>query len=256
MEGGVNMMNDGHFETGASHGLPNSKREELSKPLPLAVENWLQASGALDHEPIRSVRLKQTGTIKLKPEQREWTASESEQTSYTNPPAFRWDVKMKLGRGIYVTGKDRFEDGKGSMRIKLGGIMPISKTMDNEKTDQSSLQRYLMELAWYPTAALGPYIYWEEEDAWTAIATLQYAGLQGTATFYFDEQYELLKVEAWRYKESDEDSRLVLCTGTIKEHQRVEGVKVPVEIEISWLLEHGPFTWYRFRASDIRFNDR
>ncbi|WP_341201174.1 DUF6920 family protein [Planomicrobium okeanokoites] len=250
------MKNDENFETGASHGLPHKTRAEMHEPLPVAVKNWLQSTGALDHEPIRSVRLKQTGTIKLKPEQRDWTASESEQISYTDPPAFRWDVKMKLGPGIYVTGKDSFEGGKGSMRIKLGGIMPISKTMENEKTDQSSLQRYLMELAWYPTAALGPYISWEEEDAHTAIATLKYAGLKGTATFYFDEQYELVKVEAWRYKESDEESRLVLCTGTIKEQQRVGGLKVPVEIEISWLLESGTFTWYRFRASDIRFNDR
>lgn len=250
------MEKDGSYETGARHGLPNNRNAEMTASLPPAVKNWLHAIGAVGREPIRSVRLKQTGTIKLKPEQREWTASESEQTSYTDPPAFRWDVKMRLGPGIYVTGKDSFEHGKGSMRIKLGGIMPISKTMENEKTDQSSLQRYLMELAWYPTAALGPYISWEEEDAHTAIATLEYAGLKGSATFYFDDQYELVKVEAWRYKESDEDSRLVLCTGTIKEHQIVDGLKVPVEIEISWLLEHGPFTWYRFRASEIRFNDR
>ena len=250
------MNNDGNFETGASHGMPHKLKAEMTESLPSAVKNWLQAIGAVGHEPIHSIRLKQTGTIKLKPEQREWTSSESEQISFTDPPAFRWDVKMRLAPGIYVTGKDRFEEGKGSMRIKLGGIMPISKTMENEKTDQSSLQRYLMELAWYPTAAVGPYISWEAEDDYTAIATLQYAGLKGSATFYFDEQYELLKVEAWRYKESDDDSRLVLCTGTIKEHQLVDGLKIPVEIEISWLLEHGPFTWYRFRASDIRFNSK
>lgn len=249
-------MRDRNSEAQSSHGTPNRITAEMTESLPSAVKNWLHTIGVIDHEPIRSVRLKQTGTIKLKPEQKDWTASESEQVSYTDPPAFRWDVKMKLGPGIYVTGKDSFERGKGSMRIKLGGIMPISKTMENEKTDQSSLQRYLMELGWYPSAALGPYISWEEEDAHTAIATLKYAGLKGSATFYFDEQYELWKVEAWRYKESDEDARLVLCTGDIKEHQWVDGLKVPVEIEISWLLEHGPFTWYRFRASDIRFNDR
>ncbi|WP_422122469.1 DUF6920 family protein [Planococcus sp. X10-3] len=250
------MKNDGSFETGASHGMPNKIKAEMTESLPSAVKNWLHAIGAVGREPIHSIRLKQTGTIKLKPEQREWTASESEQITHTDPPAFRWDVKMKLAPGIYVTGKDSFEQGKGSMRIKLGGIMPISKTMENEKTDQSSLQRYLMELAWYPTAAVGPYISWEAEDDYTAIATLKYAGLKGSATFYFDEQYELLKVEAWRYKESDDDSRLVLCTGAIKEQQWVDGLKIPVEIEISWLLEHGPFTWYRFRASDIRFNSK
>ncbi|WP_144840782.1 DUF6920 family protein [Metaplanococcus flavidus] len=248
------MEKNTDFGAQFSHNVQNGITPEMMESLPPVIKNWLHAIGAVGHAPIRNIRLNQTGTIKLKPEQKEWTASESEQISHTDPPAFRWDVKMKLAPGIYVTGKDSFERGLGSMRIKLGGIMPISKTMENEKTNQSSLQRYLMELAWYPTAAVGPYISWEEEDAYTAIATLKYAGLQGSATFYFDEQYELLKVEAWRYKESDEDSRLVLCTGTIKEHQRLDGLKIPVELEISWLLEHGPFTWYRFRASDIRFN--
>lgn len=235
-------------------GNANLLTTEMTESLPPVIKNWLHVIGAVGREPIRNIRLKQTGTIKLKPDQTEWTASESEQISFTDPPGFRWDVKMKMGRGIFVTGKDSFEDGLGSMRIKLGGIMPISKTLANEKTNQSSLQRYLMELAWYPTAAVGAYISWKEVDALTAIATLKYAGLTGSATFYFDEQYELLKVEAWRYKESEADAPHVLCTGTIKRQQRVDGLMMPVEIDISWLLEEGRFTWYRFKAYDIHFN--
>ncbi|HSJ37599.1 MAG TPA: DUF6544 family protein, partial [Planococcus sp. (in: firmicutes)] len=127
-------------EAQSSRGMPDRITAEMTESLPTAVKKWLHAIGAVGHEPIRSIRLKQTGTMKLKPEQKRWTASESEQISYTDPPAFRWDVKMKVGPGIYVTGKDRFQDGKGSMRIKLGGIMPISKTMENEKINQSSLQ--------------------------------------------------------------------------------------------------------------------
>ena len=229
---------------------------EMTESLPPVIKKWLQAIGAVGREPIRSIQLRQTGTMKLKPEQKQWTASESEQTSWTDPPAFRWDVKMKIAPGIYVTGKDSFKEGKGSMRIKLGGIVPISKTMENDKINQSSLQRYLMEMGWYPTAALSPYISWEEEDAYTATATMKYADVAGSATFFFDEHYELVKVEAWRYKDDDDDARLILCTGSIKEHQVVDGLKIPVNIEISWLLEHGIFTWYRLHAEDIRFNVR
>ena len=82
------------------------------------------------------------------------------------------------------------------MRIKLAGIFPISNSNDNEKTDQSSLQRYLMELAWYPSAVISPLITWEEIDEQTAKATMEYAGLTGSATYFFNEQNELLRVEA------------------------------------------------------------
>lgn len=226
---------------------------EMTRSLPLPVEKWLYAIGAVGHENIKSVKLKQTGRMKLKPRQKEWTTSEVEQISLTDPPAFHWTVKMKMGKGIVVTGKDSFREGKASMQIKLAGFLPISTLRDNEKTDQSSLQRYLMELAWYPSAALSPLISWKEVDAQTASATITYKGVTGTATYFFDEQHELRKVEAWRYKDSEEEARPQLCIGTIKEQRRVGGLKVPVKMEITWMLEEGAFTWYQFDVHDIEF---
>lgn len=233
---------------------PDNLTAEMTRPLPFPVKNWLEAIGAVGHEKISTVTLKQSGMMKLKPEQKRWTASEAEQISFTDPPAFRWSVKMKMG-GLVVTGKDSFREGKADMRIKLAGIIPISKSVDNEKTNESALQRYLMELAWYPSAALSPYISWQEEDAHSATATINYSGLTGSATYFYGEHYELLKVEAWRYKENGEDARPLLCTGTIKEHRQVDGLKVPVDMEISWSLAEGIFTWYKFRVHDIQFNE-
>ena len=227
---------------------------EMTESLPMPVQNWLKAIGAVGHEKIESVKLKQSGMMKLKPEQKKWTASEAEQISFTDPPAFRWSVRMKMGKGLVVTGKDSFLEGKADMRIKLAGILPISRSADNEKTNESSLQRYLMELAWYPSAALSPFISWQEAGVHSATATMNYGGLTGSATYFFDEHNELLKVEAWRYKENGEDARPLLCTGTINEHQQVDGLKVPVDMEISWELEEGTFIWYKFQAYDFQFN--
>ena len=227
---------------------------EMTGSLPSPVQNWLKAIGAVGHEKIDSVKLKQSGMMKLKPEQKTWTASEAEQISFTDPPAFHWSVKMKMRKGLTVTGKDSFQEGKADMRIKLAGILPISRSDDNEKTNESALQRYLMELAWYPSAALSLFISWQEVDAYSATATMNYGVLTGSATYFFDEHYELLKVEAWRYKESGEDARPLLCTGSINEHKQVDGLKVPVDMEISWELAEGTFSWYKFQAHDFQFN--
>lgn len=226
----------------------------MTRPLPPPIKNWLFSIGAVGHEQISSVKIKQSGLMKLKPEQKEWTASEAEQISFTDPPAFRWSAKMKMGKGLFVTAKDSFREGQASMRVKLVGIFPVSKSEDNEKTNQSALQRYLMELAWYPSAVLSPFISWEAVDAHSATATMEYAGLTGSATYFFNDQHELLKVEAWRYKDSGEDAQQLLCTGTIKEHKEVDGLKVPVKVEITWTLEEGAFTWYRFDVQAIQFN--
>lgn len=234
--------------------MPKNMTAEMIDLLPPPVKNWLHAIGAVGHERVESVRLKQSGWMKLKPGQKTWTASEAEQISFTDPPAFHWSVKMKMGKGLVVTGKDSFLEGKADMRIKLAGILPISRSADNEKTNESALQRYLMELAWYPSVALSPFISWQEVDAHSATATMDYGGLSGSATYFFDEHHELLKVEAWRYKESGKDARPLLCIGTINEHKQVDGLKVPVDMEISWELAEGTFTWYKFQAHDFQFN--
>lgn len=241
-------------ESNSKRATPGKLTAEMIESLPECIKNWLYAIGAVGHEQIHNTRLKQTGRMKLKPQQKTWTASEAEQISFTNPPAFRWTVKMKMGKALFVTGKDSFLEGKANMRIKLAGIFPISNSTDNEKTDQSSLQRYLMELSWYPSAVINPLITWEEIDGQSAKATMEYAGLTGSATYFFNEQNELLRVEAWRYKEDGEDAEPLLCIGTIKEHQLVDGLKVPVKVEITWMLESGPFTWYIFDVHSLKFN--
>lgn len=238
----------------SGRAIPGKLTAEMIESLPSCIKGWLSASGAVGHEQINLVSLKQSGSMKLKPEQKQWTLSEAEQISYTNPPAFRWTVKLQMGKGLVVTGKDSFLEGKAGMRIKLAGIIPISKTIDDEKTNESALQRYLMELAWYPSAVLSPFISWEGVDAHSATATMSYEGLKGSATYFFNDQNELLKVEAWRYKDSGEDARPLLCVGTVKEQREIEGLKVPVKMEITWMLEEGPFTWYKFNLHDIRFN--
>ncbi|MDN3438290.1 hypothetical protein QMA04_09315 [Planococcus sp. APC 3900] len=91
-------------------------------------------------------------------------------------------------------------------------------------------------------------------DAHSATATMNFEGLKGSVTYFFNEQNELLKVEAWRYKDSGEDARSLLCVGTVKKQRKVGGLTVPVKMEISWMLEERPFTWYRFDVHDIRFN--
>jgi len=238
----------------SSRAIPDKLTAEMIGSLPSCIKRWLSVIGAVGHEQINLVSLKQSGLMKLRPEQKQWTVTEAEQISYTDPPAFRWIVKLKMGKGVVVTGKDSFLEGKASMHIKLAGIIPISKTVDDEKTNESALQRYLMELAWYPSAVLSPFISWEEVDAYSATATINYEGLKGSVTYFFNEQSELLKVEAWRYKDSGEDARPLLCVGTVKEQRKVGGLTVPVKMEITWMLEEGPFTWYRFDVHDIRFN--
>lgn len=233
--------------------LKRVEPEQLAA-LPAPVRKWMEWSGISGREEIRSVYAKQTGRMKLKPGQEKWMASEAWQYTTSDPPGFIWKVKMKMGNGLSVTGKDVFQEGKAEMRIKMAGLVPMATTRGNPKADQSSLQRYLMELSGFPSAALSRYVEWHAIDDRTAEATMAYNWIKGRATFHFGEGGELLKVTAMRFKDSDEHAELVPCTAHIRAYRTMDGIRMPSELGVTWDLAEGPFTWYEFTMEDVAFN--
>ena len=66
---------------------------------------------------------------------------------------------------------DRYVDGRGSIEMRLLGLMPVANAR-GERLDQGALLRYLNETMWFPAAVLSPYIAWEGIDATSARATM------------------------------------------------------------------------------------
>jgi hypothetical protein len=229
--------------------------KEMVQPLPTPVQKWLTNIGLIGKETIRTVHFKQNGFMKLKPEQKEWTEAASEQYVSTDNPAFIWHVRMKLFPFLNVFGRDQYKDGESQMLIKMAGLIPVVNEKNNEKINQSTLQRYLMELPWYPSAALSPYISWEHINESSAKATMSYKGISGSATYFFKPNGELERISAYRYKESDSTSEPIECIGEVIESTRIDGINIPTKLEISWMLDSGKFTWYRLQLADVRFND-
>uniref|UniRef100_UPI0025DAF716 DUF6544 family protein n=1 Tax=Algoriphagus sp. TaxID=1872435 RepID=UPI0025DAF716 len=145
-----------------STDLPYSElSEDLISDLPPIVQKWLLISGVMGKAPIQNVYLEQEAEMLMKPEQKDWSKAKARQYFTVEPPAFNWMVAMNLNPALSIVGRDKFENGKGEMCIKLFSIFPIVHAKNNEKIDQATLQRYLAEIVWFPSAALSPYINWE-----------------------------------------------------------------------------------------------
>lgn len=83
---------------------------------------------------------------------------------------------------------------------------------------------------------------------------MTYQGETGSATFYFNDIGDLLKVSAIRYKEHDDDSDLLECIGEVKKSRTIDGIKIPTEMNVSWVLEEGLFTWYKLEIYDVQYS--
>ncbi|NOX84696.1 MAG: hypothetical protein GXO86_01830 [Chlorobi bacterium] len=233
-------------------GTPVIKEEQLDN-LPSPVSGWLKSSGIVGKERINSVRLRQELEMKMKPGQKQWYSAVAEQYFSVNHPAFVWRVKMNIPPFIPITGRDRFAGGKGEMQIKAFGVLNVVNEK-GEKMDESTMQRFLAEIVWFPSAALSPHIQWEEIDPLSAKATMTYKGTTATGTFYFNRQGDFVRFSAMRYKENKPGSKRLEWIITVKEHSVINGIKIPVKLEVSWMLDSGPWTWLKLEVREVKYN--
>lgn len=227
--------------------------EDDLKELPFSVQNWLKDVGILGQKKIKAVTLSQKGKMKLNPDQKNWYEAEAEQHIRVDIPGYLWQVNIPMFKILNIKGRDLFINGEGAMEIRIASLIPVVNENGNKKIDESSLHRFLMELPWYPTAAIEDYISWEEVSGETAKATMNYKGMSVEAKFYFSENGNLKKIESIRYKETDKDAKRIPCIGEIKGYTMVEGLKIPNIIDITWLIDKESFTWYKLENYNMNF---
>jgi hypothetical protein len=114
------------------------------------MQRYLRYAGVVGKEPIRTVRLTQQGVMRQQPGQ-QWMPLVAAQSFTTKPAAFLWRSTMRPFPLAWISAKDRFTGGHGSMRIKLLSFITVGNVRGPEM-DQGELQRYLAEMIWFPTA--------------------------------------------------------------------------------------------------------
>jgi hypothetical protein len=221
--------------------------------LPAPVQKWLNVSGAVGQEKVRTAVLKQRFLMKLKPEQKKWKLAISQQFFNAENPAFIWTVRLKMAPLVSVLGRDKFLDGKGEMQMTLNGLLNLGKET-GEKMDEGTLQRYLGETVWFPSGMVSPHISWEELNAHSAKATMNFKGTTGSGTFYFNNDGFFEKFVAMRYYGNAKNAKRYEWIITVQKYAEFSGIKIPSEMKATWMLDSGPWTWCQLEITDIRYN--
>ncbi|QWC00249.1 hypothetical protein KHQ88_01390 [Mycoplasmatota bacterium] len=217
--------------------------------LPKPVYKWLIKSGVVGKRKIQKVSLKQTGQMRLNPEDA-WLKPDASQEINVSQPGYVWTVNLPMAM---TKGRDFFYQGQGQMLIKIGGLIPIVNENNNDKINESSMHRFLMEIAWYPTAAIEDYIEWTAINDHQARATMTYQEIKITADFFF-ENNDLIRVETMRYKDTGEFGTRELCIGQIIDYETYDGFRLPSKINISWKINSDTFTWYKIEVTEFLIN--
>jgi hypothetical protein len=226
--------------------------EDLSG-LPQNVKKWLEYTGIIGKEKIVSVHVKQKAYMRLEND-KPWMPVEAEQYFTTDEPGFIWKAKIKLAPLFYISGRDKYANGKGNMLIKMHSLFTVADSTGKE-IDQGSLLRYLAETMWFPTAALNEYLTWEELDQYNAKVTMTYGEITASGIFTFNDKWQVINFEAERYGDFNGEIRLETWSIPVRDYKEFEGIGIPTKGDVTWKLDTGDFNWFNFEVTEIEYNN-
>ena len=224
--------------------------EEMIAPLPANVQRWLRQSNVVGNKTPTLLRVLQKGKLRSAPDGR-WMPFQSVQHFSISPPAFVWVARINAAPLIEIAGRDKYFQGRGNMLIKPLYLLTAADGSGKE-IDQGTLLRYLAEVAWFPQAAVSPYLQWEGIDENRARVTMEYQGVSASGTYFFNEEGLVKGFEARRYGEFGGTYRKETWSVSITGHKTFNGVPIGHTNEVTWKLKEGDFAWLRMEVTEIQ----
>ncbi|MHC5011083.1 MAG: DUF6920 family protein [Planctomycetota bacterium] len=204
-------------------------------------------AGALHDAPRDAlvVRLAQRGELRLKPDG-PWLPFRARQSIHCREPSFRWEAKVKMAPLLRVHVVDAYENGRGRLDARLWRLIRLARARGPE-TDGGELLRYLAELPWCPHAyVLNPSLRFEARSGTRLRVACASESTTVSVDLTVDGTGDVVRAQT--------DTRLRLegkrpvprpWFGVFSDHRTVGGLRVPARGAVSWVLEDGPFEYFR-----------
>ena len=226
---------------------------EAVQEMPLTVQKWLLSTNVIGHELNSIGHFQQSGSMRTTAGGA-WMPFLAEQWISSTTPGFIWAADVGKGIGVRFSGLDKYQNGKGSMLIKLFSLIPVV----NEKgpyINQGALVRYLAEIVWLPQAAFNKKITWEEVDRSKVKAIMKDGEVEASGIFSFNKDGKVIGFEAQRYCVNQNEATLENWMIAIdpNSYKEFQGIRIPTKASITWGLAEGEFTWYQVAITHAKY---
>jgi len=221
--------------------------EQSTPPVPAIILSF--ARRAVCETPVpNNVWLSQRGEMRANP-RGPWRPFTAEQVISIHEPGFAWLARMQAAPFVSARILDCYVGGEGLLEARLFGSLRLARAAGPQAT-KGELMRYLAELAWAPHAMLhNPQLSWREIDATIVeVSAESPAGLARVRLIF--ENGDIARVEA--DDRPGAVGRRIVPTrwqGRCCDYREVDGCRIPTRAAASWLLENGPFEYWRSRVT-------
>lgn len=202
---------------------------------------------------IAAVHLMHEGTFNSSTERVRWNVFTSTQLVITQRPGFDWDARIHMAPGVTVRVHDAYVRGEGMLHAAVLGLFTVADARGTPGMARGELMRFLAEATWYPTRLLpGAGMSWDAIDDSTARATLRDGDVAASLEFHFDEQGLVCEVSA-SARDRMAGDRLVPTPwrGRFWNYALRNGVRIPLDGEVEWVLPGGPLPYWRGHITSI-----
>ncbi|MDX5423373.1 MAG: hypothetical protein LPK07_15845 [Hymenobacteraceae bacterium] len=237
---------------------PQQQRQVLAQEhltlLPPLLQHYLRNSGFVG-KPLgqNCYVVWEDASLKLRPD-KDWTHISCIQFNAAHGPMRNALMRSKMLGLIPLSGKDKYQDGKGNMLIKLAAFT-VSEAKGPEM-DVSALVTFLAEAVLLPAALLGEYIAWQQVDENILRATISHAGATASGNFFFSTDFLPYKFESEDryYATGKSPAQKFLWTAYYAGFKDMRGYWLPTELKASWQLPDGEYTYFDGKIKSVTFD--
>ena len=150
--------------------------------------------------------------------------------------------------------KTPLDIGETKKQILFGGARVNRFLQDvalGKEVDQGTLLRFLAEMAWFPQAAISPYLKWESVDDTSARVNMDYKGVSASGIYSFNRDGLVEAFEARRYGDFGGIYRKENWHIAVTGYKTFNGVRVGNANQVTWKLREGDFTWLEIYLTSI-----
>ncbi len=215
--------------------------------LPAPVQRYFRAALTDGQAIITAVSIQHAGTFNMSAAAEQWRPFTSQQRVITQRPGFDWDARVMMFPGVPVHVHDAYIAGAGLLHGAVLGLLSVVNMADTPEMARGELMRYFAEAAWYPTALLPSQgVRWEAVDDTSAHATLDDGPLTLQMLFRFnaDGLIDTVRAES-RGRVVDGKTVTAPWQGRYWRYVVQDGMRVPQEGEVAWLLPEGDKPYWR-----------
>ena len=226
---------------------PKSHDPHELEGLPAPVQRYFRAVLKEGQPLVAAVSVEHTGTFNMSETGEQWKPFKSTQRVITQRPGFVWDARIRMAPAMTAHVHDAYIAGEGVLTAKLFGLLTVMKQPSTPELAQGELMRFFAEGAWCPTALLPSQgVVWEAIDDAQASATLSDGTTTVKLVFQFDAQGLISSVRSdGRYRVVDGEQVATPWQGRFWDYELRDGMLIPLEGEVAWLLQEGPKPYWR-----------